>query len=598
MTAAGADRTVTSHQGPLPPSGGKASEFEAWMDHVSLTLTFSHAQKEMHAGMKALTQDRPLNDIGRTYVHELAHSSQVLGTTFGYFTWMLRSAQSDYVLRMLRWLVQEAKRPVMMPLIKYLPTLDAYDDKAAGLLHGWQINESLIAELAGTVEGWLHSGVQMPVAATTWPQRWKRLQSNITELYESPGNKWPDEFFTALWAEPVIDVPDKYIAMIQVLPMMPMFTIPAVMESAALAVELSPADEEGMRKAIEAAQNSSTPEEHELYGLLRRTRRAYPDLPARSLLATHLAACDVALNPPCLPNHILDRRGVNFKELHPVARAVEIWQKLGKDITPARDIDDALRCADDICAALGWTTVSEVIQRAAASFNDKASNPRGRAFAAAMKARMKYPPLTHNPWVPIWGNGLLADVYQTELTPAFWVFSDTWTNGRREPSDVEALLYDTLQSQWTRAMMLGRSATLRMPVELPKKVREMFSQLLAQRLSTDIGKGINAPTVENPMSDMPDRSDPFDMPHHEPETPAEIVKIIIADELGIEELRVIPSARLDADLGADELDVVAIIDALEEQFQISISDSDALNLATVDQMITYVEKCLVKRGKG
>jgi hypothetical protein len=500
MTHADAHRSIASHQGLPPPAGGEAGEFEAWLDHVSLTLTISHTRKELDAGLGALAQDKPLNNIGRTYVHELAHSTQALGTTLGYFTWMLRSAQSDYVMRMVRWLVQDAKRPVVMPLIKYLPTLDVYDDKATGLVQGWQITESLIAELAGTVEGFLHSGVQMPVEATTWPQRWKRLQSNITELYESPGNKWPDKFFMALWAEPVTPVSDQYIAQMLLLRTVPLFTIPAVMESAALAVELSPADEEGLRKAIDAASRGVTRSyaEHEQYELLFRTRRAYPDLPARSLLATHLAACDVALNPPCLPNHLLDRKGVNFKELHPVARTMEIWQKLGKAVTPARDIDDALRCADDICAALGWTTVSEVIRRAASSFNDKATNPRGRAFAAAMKARLQYPPLLHNPWVPLWGNGPLADVYQVELTPAFWVFKDSCATGRREPADIDGLVLDSLQTQWDRSMMLGRPATPQVPVPLPKEARELFSHELARRLSANVGKGIKAPVVENP----------------------------------------------------------------------------------------------------
>ena len=502
MTRAGARHSIASHPGRPAPLGGEAGEFVAWLNEVSLTLTISHTRKELDAGLGALTPDRPLNDISRTYVHELAHSTQALGTTLGYFTWMLRSAQSDYVLRMLRWLVQDAKRPVRMQLIRYLPTLDAYDRKATGLVHGWLITESLIAELAGTVKSFLGSGVQMPVEATTWPERWKRLQSNITELYESPGNKWPDEFFMALRAEPVAPVPDQYIAQMQVQRTLPLFTIPAVMESAALAVELSPADEEGLRKAIDAASRGAprSDVEHEYRELLFRTRRAYPDLPARSLLATHLAACDVALNPPCLPIHLLDRKGVNFKELHPVARTMEIWQKLGRAVTPARDIDDALRCADDICAALGWTTVSEVIRRAARSLNDKATNPRGRAFAAAMKARMQYPPLLHNPWIPLWGNGPLADVYRVELTPAFWVFEDSWATGRREPTDIDGLVLDSLQTQWDRSMMLGRPPTLRVPVPLPKKAREVYSHELARRLPADVGKGIKAPVVENPRA--------------------------------------------------------------------------------------------------
>jgi acyl carrier protein len=98
--------------------------------------------------------------------------------------------------------------------------------------------------------------------------------------------------------------------------------------------------------------------------------------------------------------------------------------------------------------------------------------------------------------------------------------------------------------------------------------------------------------------DMPERGGPFDTSHHEPNKPADAVKIIIAHELGVEEHLVIPSARLEADFGADELDMTEIIVALEEQFQISITDSDALNLTTVGQIITYVEKCLVKQGRA
>lgn len=144
MTRAGARHSIASHPGRPAPLGGEAGEFVAWLDEVSLTLTISHTRKELDAGLGALTPDRPLNDISRTYVHELAHSTQALGTTLGYFTWMLRSAQSDYVLRMLRWLVQDAKRPVRMQLIRYLPTLDAYDRKATGLVHGWLITEGCV----------------------------------------------------------------------------------------------------------------------------------------------------------------------------------------------------------------------------------------------------------------------------------------------------------------------------------------------------------------------------------------------------------------------------------------------------------------------
>ena len=250
---------------PLPPSAAAAGEFEAWLEAMLfLTLTMSHTHKQLDAAIEAVTQDKPLNDICRTYVHELTHSAQALGSTLGYYTWMLRSTQADYVLRMLKWLVK-ADLPVMMPLLDYLPTLDAYDDMATGMVHGWQITESLISELAGSVPGFLHAGVQEPMAGITWPERWKRLQSNITELYESPGHKRPDQFFMALWAEPVVSYDDQQASQVQALLVSRLFTIPAVMESAALAVELSPADEKGLSKALAAASRAGTGEEHEMY---------------------------------------------------------------------------------------------------------------------------------------------------------------------------------------------------------------------------------------------------------------------------------------------------------------------------------------------
>jgi hypothetical protein len=478
-------------------SASDAGQFAGWLDHVSLTLSMSNTREQLIAGLKAQAKDEPLSDVIRTYVHELAHAGQALGTTLGYYTWMLRSVQADYVVRMLRWLVQDAQLPLNVPLITYVPSVQAYDSTAAGLVQGWQITEWLISELAGSVEGLLHAAVQKPIAATTWPERFTRLQSNIAELYETPDNKWPDEFFLALWAQPVRSPDDNYVALTTAgLATIPFFTVPTVMESAALAVELSPADEAGVQEAIERSTRTRTVEELELYQLLGRTRRAYPHLSARSLLATHLAACDVALNPPCLPDHLLDRRAVDFKELHPVARILEIWQVLGHDVVPARDIDDALRCADDICGALGWTRVSEVLRRAADNYSDQATDPRGRAFAMAMKGRIAYPPLLHNPWVPLWGSGTLAELYRKELMPAFWVFADDWSPEVEDSARLDRLFFDMLRVQWTRSMMLGRPATLQTPVPLPDEIRAHYSRLLAQTFSDAIGKKLRPPVLE------------------------------------------------------------------------------------------------------
>lgn len=460
-------------------------------------MTVTQTQESLDASVLEQAKDRPLTEDGRTFVHELTHASQALGTTLGYYTWMLRATQADDVVRILRGLV-EAGLPIKLPLIDYLPTLPGLEDRTLGDLHGWQLAEALISELAGTPAGLLHAGTQDPVLATTWQRRWTRLQSNIAELYETPDNRWPDAFFTALHAEEVVDVPDDVVAQVIALSAGSIFTVASVMESAALAVELSPSDDLGLEAAMAGAARASTVEEHDLYLLLARTRRAYPDLSTASLLATHLAACDVALNPPCLPIHLLDRGRLDFTELHPVARIVAVWQALGDGVRPAADIDDALRCADDLCTALGWTSVTDVLTRAAQNYSDHAADARGRAFASAMKARIAYPPLLHNPRVPLWGSGPLVDVYTAELTPAFWIFADAWSPGGEDHDRADRLLYDTLQVQWTRSIMLGRPAVLRVPVPLPQELRDHLAGALAHHLSAAVGKDLRPPVVDDP----------------------------------------------------------------------------------------------------
>ncbi|MCF0164962.1 MAG: acyl carrier protein [Bacteroidales bacterium] len=75
-------------------------------------------------------------------------------------------------------------------------------------------------------------------------------------------------------------------------------------------------------------------------------------------------------------------------------------------------------------------------------------------------------------------------------------------------------------------------------------------------------------------------------------TVASKVKAIIVEKLGIEESEVIESADFAADLGADSLDTVELIMALEKEFNISIADSDAEKIKTVGDAISYVESRL------
>ncbi|MFC1862956.1 acyl carrier protein [Thermodesulfobacteriota bacterium] len=70
----------------------------------------------------------------------------------------------------------------------------------------------------------------------------------------------------------------------------------------------------------------------------------------------------------------------------------------------------------------------------------------------------------------------------------------------------------------------------------------------------------------------------------------EKVKKIICEQLDVSEEDVVPGASFVDDLGADSLDQVELIMAMEEEFDVSIPDEDAELIATVQDAIDYIKK--------
>ena len=69
----------------------------------------------------------------------------------------------------------------------------------------------------------------------------------------------------------------------------------------------------------------------------------------------------------------------------------------------------------------------------------------------------------------------------------------------------------------------------------------------------------------------------------------EKVKEIIVDQLGVDENQVNSEASFIDDLGADSLDTVELVMALEEEFDIEIPDEDAEKIATVQDAVDYIK---------
>ena len=66
------------------------------------------------------------------------------------------------------------------------------------------------------------------------------------------------------------------------------------------------------------------------------------------------------------------------------------------------------------------------------------------------------------------------------------------------------------------------------------------------------------------------------------------VKNIIADQLGVGEDEIKPAASFIEDLGADSLDIVELVMAMEEEFEVEIPDEEAENIKTVQDAINYI----------
>jgi acyl carrier protein len=68
------------------------------------------------------------------------------------------------------------------------------------------------------------------------------------------------------------------------------------------------------------------------------------------------------------------------------------------------------------------------------------------------------------------------------------------------------------------------------------------------------------------------------------------VKSIIVDQLGVKAEEVTATASFVDDLGADSLDTVELVMALEEEFGIEIPDEDAEKMTTVGEAVKYIDK--------
>ncbi|QYX32311.1 acyl carrier protein [Sphaerospermopsis torques-reginae] len=67
------------------------------------------------------------------------------------------------------------------------------------------------------------------------------------------------------------------------------------------------------------------------------------------------------------------------------------------------------------------------------------------------------------------------------------------------------------------------------------------------------------------------------------------VKKIVVEQLEVDEAKVVPKASFTDDLGADSLDIVELVMALEEEFDLEIPDEAAEKILTVQEVVDYID---------
>jgi acyl carrier protein len=76
---------------------------------------------------------------------------------------------------------------------------------------------------------------------------------------------------------------------------------------------------------------------------------------------------------------------------------------------------------------------------------------------------------------------------------------------------------------------------------------------------------------------------------------SEKVNDIISEQLGVKKEEIKPESSFIDDLGADSLDTVEVVMALEEEFGIEIPDEDAEKITTVGEAVKYIEEKISKK---
>lgn|GEM_PF-5126759 len=472
----------------LPDSDG-TTDLLAWINVDSLQATVRGSAADLGRQLRESELGQPLPELVRAYLHERVHLYQSLTTTFGLYPWLLQAAQTLIVGFLMHRLVHRCQVPLKSPLREYVRT-NGHWNTVKDLVQQWDWLEAAISELTATPS--YFALAHGPGLSLAWPEQFRFVQLVIDRLYR--GNVGPDEVQASLVNEPLRrrddDMPENLLNMERAF-VPEMFSLVAVMESAAYAYELAGW---GERREYKQAVRSGGYSKAEYTLLLDETKRALrKGTRNQSVLAAHLALCDLALNPPILPQHQRIRHGISIQELHPVARTATLWAHAGQ-VAPPRSLDEAPRYEIELAEHLGWVSPTAIVASGAWHGSLGDDNARDALYLKGLLCRQKWPTVFYDPRLVYSQHAAVRTIF--ESFDFSIVQCDDGTVFPAHARGGFTIIKHHLMNQWHRQLFLGEPERLTAPLGTPPALIQEFCDQAEALLTDELGgHPVNGPVV-------------------------------------------------------------------------------------------------------
>ena len=461
----------------------------AWFDLAGLYASVDIRSDELHDALANATYGEPVAEGARAYIHERAHLFQAVGSTIGFYAYLLQLAQTAIVGFLMHRLVHRCGVALRAPLREFARSLPTAWQEVEDLIQQWDWLEASVAELTASPD-YVAAVTNPYLVPSRWSARFRYTQLAIHALYEPESQEVTAD---ALAQEPESEteaIPEA-AAFAGRLLTHEIMSVGGVMESAAYAYELDAFGEEG--ELAEAA--GSLAYEKGAYALLIQDTKHLLGRRVRDeeLLATHVALCDLALNPPVLPQHLRIRNGLRRDELSPTSRIVALWTHADVVETP-KTFREIPRYEIELSRALGWTLPHEIVGAGAWHGRLKNHDPRETMYLDVLRHRQVLPMVVSDAQYLFSREPAVRRLFERV---DFSIVS--CRDGAIHPADPERaqlLVKYYLMHQWHRQLFLGEPERLVAPVGVPPSVVRDFCDEMSALLEAELGgHAVNGPVV-------------------------------------------------------------------------------------------------------